>query len=319
MQRLSRYRTSLRFYSRAGIGLIVLMTLGRLYRFRRLMKALYSLQRRNSPPAMEAHTICRVPAELQNAVETLREDGVFAGIHLEESAHREMIDFLERHVCYGNGLLNYPFRYSEKANAEREYERRFTLARYYYIHRDCDAIRKLAADPLLVNMAQQYLGAGCVFLGARAWWSFACGSSEVERIADGQAFHYDLDDYGALSFFFYLTDTGPSAGPHECVRGSHRRKPLRFTLSPSRVRTEGEITRCYGLDNLLVLIGAAGFGFAEDTACYHRGAHPESGDRLIVQLRYAIHDYGGASDEASILWNQDLEPMAKAVAAGAIS
>jgi hypothetical protein len=40
------------------------------------------------------------------------------------------------------------------------------------------------------------------------------------------------------------------------------------------------------------LCGPAGFGFAEDGFGFHKGASPENGDRLLIQLRYGLRDYG---------------------------
>jgi hypothetical protein len=42
----------------------------------------------------------------------------------------------------------------------------------------------------------------------------------------------------------------------------------------------------YGRDAERVMEGAAGFGFLEDSSCYHKALPPLSGDRLILQLRY---------------------------------
>ena len=40
------------------------------------------------------------------------------------------------------------------------------------------------------------------------------------------------------------------------------------------------------------LADPAGSGFAEDIFGFHKGLHPESGHRLIVQVRYGLRDYG---------------------------
>jgi hypothetical protein len=109
---------------------------------------------------------------------------------------------------------------------------------------------------------------------------------------DGQGFHYDIDGYRALAFFFYLTDVGPSNGPHVYVRGSHTKKLLRHIVSLYKGRTDAEIESVYGLERQVVCHGPAGSGFAEDIFGFHKGVHPQSGDRLIVQLRFGLRDYG---------------------------
>jgi hypothetical protein len=97
--------------------------------------------------------------------------------------------------------------------------------------------------------------------------------------------------YRALTFFFYLTDVGLSNGPHVYVRGSHMEKPVRYVASLLKGRS-AEIDRSYGRERQAILCGPAGFGFAEDIFGFHKGASPENGDRLVVQLRYGLRDYG---------------------------
>jgi hypothetical protein len=57
-------------------------------------------------------------------------------------------------------------------------------------------------------------------------------------------------------------------------------------------RSDAEIESSYGLERQIVSCGRAGSGFAEDIFGFHKGLHPESGDRLIVQVRYGLRDYG---------------------------
>lgn len=52
----------------------------------------------------------------------------------------------------------------------------------------------------------------------------------------------------------------------------------------------------YGADKIVTFVGKAGTGFAEDTYCIHQGTPPTQRDRLILQLQFAINDYGVQSD-----------------------
>ncbi len=124
------------------------------------------------------------------------------------------------------------------------------------------------------------------------WWSFATQSTPAEQSKSGQRFHYDLDGYRSLAFFFYLTDVNEEAGPHICVRGSHKRKQLSHLLSLRRSRTDEQIERAFGDSALKTLQGRAGRGFAEDIFCFHKGLRPIKRDRLVLQLRFGLRDYG---------------------------
>jgi hypothetical protein len=48
----------------------------------------------------------------------------------------------------------------------------------------------------------------------------------------------------------------------------------------------------YGRESVVAMCGKAGTGFAEDTYCVHKGTPPRSKDRLILQLQFALNDYG---------------------------
>ena len=109
-------------------------------------------------------------------------------------------------------------------------------------------------------------------------------------------FHYDVDDYNSLRFFFYLTDVDINSAPHIYVRGSHRKKRFANLLSPFKQRSDEEIVHYYGEENIVKICGEAGFGFAEDTFCYHKATRPKAKSRLILQLQYAMNDYGIHND-----------------------
>jgi hypothetical protein len=74
-------------------------------------------------------------------------------------------------------------------------------------------------------------------------------------------------------------------------------KQLRHIVSMYKSRSDAEIERSYGLERQIVSCGRAGSGFAEDIFGFHKGLHPESGDRLIVQVRYGLRDYGTGQND----------------------
>lgn len=300
---MTHYLKRLRWYLQGGPLFVVLSTAGRFQAARRVALRIY---RYWNPVRIGKQTTAVSllafldPAE---AARTLERDGICPGLRLEEKAQAELLESFLEMPCYGEGRLEFPFYYSERKQAERRYGRSFLLGHYYRFAKPGDAADRLARDPLLLQIARGYFGTEPVFVGMRAWWSFAGPASRSAQLAAGQGFHYDLDDYRSMSVFLYLTDVDDSSGPHICFRGSHRSKKLSHVLSPLRRRSDEELLRTYGSDAMIRLCGPAGVGFAEDTFCFHKGLHPETNDRLTLQLRFAIRDYGRASDYANANWS----------------
>ena len=67
--------------------------------------------------------------------------------------------------------------------------------------------------------------------------------------------------------------------------------------------TDAEIDRSYAPERIVEISGPAGTGFAENTLCVHKGRTPTGQARLLLQLQYALFDYGVMHDrwEASAL------------------
>ncbi len=101
-------------------------------------------------------------------------------------------------------------------------------------------------------------------------------------------FHFDLDDWRAVKFFFYMTDVGRENGPHIYVRKSHRNRPMRDQLSPFKSRSSHYITSKYGRDNFVVMQGQAGTGFVEDPYGFHTGTAVTGASRLILEIEYGV-------------------------------
>jgi hypothetical protein len=148
-------------------------------------------------------------------------------------------------------------------------------------------VTALAGDPLLYDAASSFLGYRARRVSSWLFWSFASGLSDDERRAVNQTidFHYDVDGYNFMYANFYLVDTSASNGAHVLIEGSSRRKRWRHLMGIARL-TDGEALATYGRDAERVMAGRAGFGFLEDSSCYHKALPPKSGDRLILQLRY---------------------------------
>jgi hypothetical protein len=204
----------------------------------------------------------------------------------------QLLTFSSLATCFGDGNEHFPFHYGDRNVAEHRAARPFRLGMYKHALRASSVLQVLASDTQLLAIARKYLRTEPVLIGARMWWSLAGPADSEQQKEAGQSFHYDIDGYRALAFFFYLTDVERSNGAHVYVCGTHVKKSWRHLVSIYKSRSDAEIAKCYGSERQIVLCGPAGSGFAEDIFGFHKGTHPESVDRLIVQVRYGLRDYG---------------------------
>jgi hypothetical protein len=155
------------------------------------------------------------------------------------------------------------------------------------------AMQRLMADPVLLAITEQYLGAQPILCGTDMWWSPAYGDEPGADAA--QQFHFDFD--GApiwLKYFAYLTDVGPDNGPHVFVRGSH----LGNHPDAAELRRRGyvrisdeDIVAAFGRDNIVEICGQRGTVLAVDTRGFHKGKMPATGHRLIAQLFFCCPQF----------------------------
>jgi hypothetical protein len=136
------------------------------------------------------------------------------------------------------------------------------------------------------------------FVGANLWWTFPVKALESDRERHAHLFHRDVDDFRFFKYFFYLTDVEPGEGAHVCVVASHREPPVFRRGDRWNIRrySDEEIARHYPAARIVEICGPSGTGFAENTMCVHKGRTPVSRPRLLLQLQYALFDYGVVHD-----------------------
>jgi hypothetical protein len=277
-------------YLKGGPSHFLMYVFGRFRFVRSVMVWIYSLRRTKAQSVAGPTLVADVDAN--DAARKLRQDGFYPGLQLRGEVVEQLLTFSSMATCFGEGEAEFPFRYGDRHIAEQESGQTFRLGRYNFAFQASPVLQALASDTQLLAIARKYLRTEPVLLGVRMWWSFPGPAASAEQMKAGQGFHYDIDGYRALTFFFYLTDVGLSSGPHVYVRGSHMKKLLKHTVSMYKGRGDAEIERSYGRERQIVCCGPAGSGFAEDIFGFHKGLHPESGDRLILQVRYGLRDYG---------------------------
>ncbi|HHP7244372.1 MAG TPA: hypothetical protein ACFE0H_06770 [Elainellaceae cyanobacterium] len=251
-------------------------------------------------PNIQQYKSVSLPSKFSNIdtdtiAKILEKDGLYLGIRLPDRISQEILGFAYSTPCYANLNPQHGFLYSEKEYISQR-QPLFT-AQYFNTSLLCPAIAALGQDPKLLEIAAMYFGAKPIFTGSRLWWNFVVDDKKpYDSNKSITFFHYDLDDYACLRFFFYLTDVDRDSGPHVCVRGSHSNKNLFHTIWPVKRRSDDNISAYYGSENIVPICGNTGFGFAEDTFCYHKATRPLNRDRLMLQIQFAIHDYGLHND-----------------------
>jgi hypothetical protein len=236
--------------------------------------------------------------DVDQAIVGLKRDGFYTGLRLPKDALYEIVDTVTHLNCYAdrNPLLGFGPR--KRHDAERILGREIAIAQCFNVSQHCARIRDLEVDSKLLAIAAIYLNAKPKCLGTNVWWSFPINANDSQRDDAAQLFHYDLDDFAFIKFFFYLNNVDEDNGPHVCVAGSHRKKRFKSFGDRFLARryTDDEIIELYGRNSIKQITGNAGEGFAEDTLCIHKGITPIKRERLLLQVQFAINDYGLQSD-----------------------
>lgn len=232
-------------------------------------------------------------------VRDLRENGVAFGLKLPSAMIEEIRHWTAGNPSFADRVEDRGVRPGQLAMAEQRLGKPILLTQYFNARSECPAVAKLAADPALRWIAAAYLRSVPTFVGANLWWTYPVDATPEDRDQHAHLFHRDVDDFSFFKFFFYLTEVAPGEGAHVLVRGSHRRPPTRSFADRWNIRryADAEILATYDPRDVLEITGDAGTGFAENTLCIHKGRTPVTSARLLLQLQYALFDYGNMHDE----------------------
>lgn len=215
-------------------------------------------------------------------------DGVALGLKLPAAVVQQIVDFAAKTPCYSRDNQQAGFLPADVASANQTRDRDVIAGHYFEAVEECPAIVSLSRDTGLRNIAQAYIGNDPVLIRTRMWWSFpATRVSDADLHAAAQEkFHFDMNGWRTVKFFFYLTPTGEKSGPHRCIPGSHTRRPLKHQLTATVGLATDELEECYGKDGFLTITGDAGTGFAEDPFLLHTGSLCKDKPRLILEIEY---------------------------------
>ncbi|WP_432810796.1 hypothetical protein [Pantanalinema sp. GBBB05] len=265
----------------------------KLARFEIVRNLVYQWHKTFAPPQPISITASHLQNfDVNQVVSAIATDGYYAGLQLSQSVVQELLDYAYSTPCYGDRNPNLKFYIHERAAIEAKLGR--SLQGASYLNDLCPTLKALIEDPGLLAIAAQFLGATPAYVASEVMWSFPRAATWVEQLKMAQVFHYDIDDYRSIKFFFYLTDVNELNGPHVCLKGTHKHKKFLHQLIGQRCASiaDEQLAQEYGAENVRVLCGKAGFGFAEDTCCFHKGTLPRQGSRLMLQIEYAINSYG---------------------------
>lgn len=219
----------------------------------------------------------------------LRRTGIATGLTLPASIHEEIARFGRETPCFGNFDRKLEFLAAEHADAERRFGRTILSGHHFERVMQCDAALAVQRDPLLLDVARHYLGGEAKLITTRTWWSFPTKSaSEADLSRASFKFHFDLDDWRMLKFFFYLSDVDTDAGPHVYVRGSHNRRRIKHQLTLLVGHPADEVLGFYGEDSAITLTGKAGTGFVEDPFGFHMGTLAKHAPRLMMEVGFGV-------------------------------
>lgn len=172
-------------------------------------------------------------------------------------------------------------------------ETRYRVASYGYSQENCKAVQEIKHDANILEIARAYLGRDPVYIRSDLLWSFPAEMDEAQRIAAAQVFHCDINDYRSIKFFFYLTDVEKFDGSHSYIKGTHRNRSFVDQLLGQRIASKADekLIAAYNSNNIRTLSGPAGFGFAGDPYCIHKGDAVKHACRLLFQVEYSFYNY----------------------------
>jgi hypothetical protein len=227
---------------------------------------------------------------LEKVVSTLIEEGVYLGLSLPDSIVKEVCTFAEANPVFTKDAPTKGFLPGDYRKVNKERDRDILAAFYFEGAEKCPAVMKLREDACLRSIASAYLGQPAILIRTRLWWSFP-----AERVTDGDLhlaaqnrFHFDIDGWRTLKFFFYLTPTDDGAGPHKYILGSHQHRKLKHQFTAFTGRPTPQLEDFYPPDKFKTITGGAGFGFAEDPFVFHTGTLCRDTPRLMLEIGFGV-------------------------------
>ncbi len=264
---------------------LAMFVLGRLLPVR---QALWRLARQTEP--RDCPTSIFVNSDAAVGVEELRREGMHAGLQLPNALCRDILQFAQTTSCFANLSRELEFLPAEYEDAARRFDRPILTGHYFDRIESCPSVAQVRDDLLLHAIATGYLGHKSRVISTRLWWSFpASHASDADlRLASQEKLHFDLDDWRALKFFFYVTRVDHGGGPHVYVRRTHNRRVARHQLTLVVGHPNDDVLQTYGRENKATVLGGPGHGFAMDPFGFHMGTVVRNSPRLMLEVGFGV-------------------------------
>lgn len=252
----------------------------------------YTTQQISNSISIESSTVA-TDDPLTEVHHKLWEDGYYSGIRLKPQTTQALLQFSQEQYCYGNRDLNLALQIQDRQQFEADRNCSLKIASYLDTHELCKTVQDLKDDPILQEIATQYLGGCPKYHRGELLWSFPKACTQTEKVSLAQVLHCDINDYRTIKFFFYLVDVNQDNGPHRYVKGSHRNRSLLHQWMGQRIASiaDSSLIKKYGSHQVTTICGPSGFGFVGDPYTLHQGVTPTKSPRLLLQLEFGINKY----------------------------
>lgn len=170
------------------------------------------------------------------------------------------------------------------------------LGNTFWINKMSDVLNipeviNLIKDPSLLKIVQNFLECKPILTQTNLWKSINNSVDKNKLSSSAQLFHRDFDHEKWLKIFIYLNDVTEKNGPHCFVKGSHKSLLKNRKVHPSTRESDDFIKQHYDSKNIKFHCGKKGTVVFENTRGYHKGTPVIEGERLILQIEFAINPY----------------------------
>ena len=224
----------------------------------------------------------------------LHKEGCSSKLRLSEDTISKILSFAQQAPCYAYGDPKKGFKLEDKLSYERVLSKNILLAKYFNFQNQ-DVFKDFRNSSLLGGIAKKYIGDSAKCVATQLWWTFPADVDDSVRSKAAHFFHRDVDSWGFLKFFFYLSDVSEGGGAHVYVKRSHKPSTI-SQIFQEKLRInrhhDSSVIKRFGIDSVTPFYGSTGTGIAADTFGFHKGESPEKNPRLMLCAVYANKDYG---------------------------
>lgn len=159
--------------------------------------------------------------------------------------------------------------------------------RFENLHLSCEAIRKIALDPQVIEVMRRYFGVDPILYGTIVMVGNA--SNSIQKPAGEvckKEFHYDVPDFKGLTMFVYLNDVDIDGGAHVVIPSSNDK--LTLDKIYSRFMPYERAVKRFGEDRMVTIVGSKGTAFIEDLVNWHKRSNTNR-KRTALSVTYTLN------------------------------